>query len=250
MAPRRRKPWSRLLHRWAGVVLMVPLVIACVTGMILNHTVDLDLSNRHTSAPWIQERYGMELDGEPEAFGLEGKAYAASWDGRLFHRSHLIDDEEAALVGAVPLRDGTAVVTASSVHYFGLDGELIETLSSATLPAAPIARAGRSPDLTLVIETPDGTFNSDENLLDFTPTPAGQQTAWSTSVTPSETDKQTWKTTFSGDGVPLDRVLLDIHSGNIFGTVGKWIYDLTVIGVLILSATGFVLFLKSRRRKG
>jgi len=215
--------------------------------MILNHTVDLDLSNRHTSAPWIQKSYGMNLDGEPEAYGLEGKAYAATWDGQIFYQSSIIDDS-APLVGAVPLRDGTAVVTASTVHYYGLDGELIETISSTTLPATPISRAGRTPDLTLVLETPTGTFTSDENLIDFATSPEDQETNWSTIVTPTESDLKTWKTTFSGDGVPLDRVILDIHSGRFFGIIGKWIYDITVIGVLILSATGFVLFLKSRRR--
>jgi len=215
--------------------------------MILNHTVDLDLSKSHTSAPWIQKRYGMNLEGDPEAYGLGGKAYAASWDGRIFHRSAIIDDS-APLVGAVPLRDGTAVVTASTVHYYGLDGELIETMGAATLPATPISRAGRTRDLTLVFETPSGTFTSDENLLSFATSPEDQETDWSIIVTPSESDRKTWKTAFSGDGVPLDRVILDIHSGRFFGTIGKWIYDITVIGVLILSATGFVLFLRTRRR--
>ena len=247
MPPRRRKPWNRLFHRWVGITLLIPLVVACVTGMILNHTVDLDLSSRHTSAPWVQASYGMNLEGEPEAYGLEDKAYAATWDSRIFHRSSIIDDS-ARLVGAVPLRDGTAVVTASTVHYYGLDGELIETISSATLPATPISRAGRTRDLTLVFETPTGTFTSDENLLSFAASPDDQETNWSTVVTPSESDLKTWRTTFSGDGVPLDRVILDIHSGRFFGTIGKWIYDITVIGVLILSATGLVLFLKTRRR--
>ena len=236
-----------LIHRWAGIVLLLPLVVACVTGMILNHTVDLDLSNRHTSAQWIQKRYGMNLEGEPVAYGLEGKAYAAIWDGQIFYNSSIIDDS-APLVGAVPLRDGTAVVTASTVHYYGLDGELIETISSTSLPATPISRAGRTHDLTLVFETPTDTFTGDENLISFAASPEGQETTWSTVVTPSESDMKAWKTAYSGDGVPLDRVILDIHSGRFFGTIGKWIYDITVIGVLILSATGFVLFLKSRRR--
>lgn len=247
MAPRRRITRIRRLHSWLGIILLMPLVVACATGMILNHSVDLDLSNRHTSASWVQARYGMNLEGEPEAYGLDGKAYAATWDGRIFHRSSIVDDS-SPLVAAVPLRDGTAVVTASTVHYYGLDGELIETMSSATLPDTPISRAGRTSDLTLVFETPTGTFTSDENLLSFTESPTDQETFWSTVVTPSESDLKTWRTTFSGDGVPLDRVILDIHSGRFFGTVGKWVYDVTVVGVLILSVTGFVLFIRTRRR--
>ncbi len=229
------------------MILLVPLTIACVTGLVLNHTVDLDLSNRHVTAPWIQARYGMTLEGEPQAYGLDGKAYAARWDGQLFHRKTPIDDS-SALVGAIPLRDGIAVVTASSVHYFGLDGELIETLDSLTLPATPVSRAGRTVDLTLVLETASGNFTGDQNLLNFTESPAGQKVAWSAPTSPSAADLKIWRTAFSGNGIPLDRLILDLHSGRFFGTLGKWIYDLTVIGVLILSATGFILFLRTRRR--
>ncbi len=236
-----------MIHRWSGLFLLLPLTIACLTGLILNHTVDLDLSNRHVTANWIQARYGMTLGGKPEAYGLDGKAYAATWDGKTFHRKNIISDT-SPLVGAVPLRDGTAVVTSSAVHYFGLDGELIETLDSLTLPATPISKAGRTGNLTLVLETASGTFTSDENLLDFTESPADQETNWSTKATPTDADRKTWKTTFSGNGIPLDRLILDLHSGRFFGTIGKWIYDLTVIGVLLLSATGLILFFRPRRR--
>ena len=245
--PQKKKRWSRTVHRWSGILLLVPLTIACVTGLILNHTVDLNLSNRLVTSPWIETRYGMSLEGKPEALGLDGKAFAATWDGKIFHRKNIISDS-SALVGAVPLRDGTAIVTNSAVHYFGLDGELIETLDSTSLPATPIAKAGRTTDFTLVLETVSGTFTSDANLLHFTESPAAQETNWSSPVTPSASDLKTWKNAFSGDGIPLDRVILDLHSGRLFGTIGKWIYDLTVIGVLVLSATGFVLFLRTRRR--
>jgi hypothetical protein len=243
----KKKRWSRRVHRWSGILLLVPLTIACLTGLILNHTVDLDLSNRHVTANWIQARYGMALDGEPKAFGLDGKAYAATWDGKIFHQSSIVDDSDR-LIGAVPLRDGTAVVTRFAVHYFGLDGQLIETLDSVSLPVVPISRAGRTSNLTLVLETVSGTFTSDPNLLDFTASPDNKETNWSVPTAPTDADLKAWKTAYSGGGIPLDRVILDLHSGRFFGNIGKWIYDLTVIGVLILSATGFTLFLRTRRR--
>jgi hypothetical protein len=230
-----------------GILLVVPLLLVTITGLLLNHTVDLGLSKRRVTADWIQSRYGMTLKGEPKAYGLERKTYAGLWDGKLFHRSNIIADS-SPLVGAVPLRDGTAVVTASAVHYFGLDGELIETLGPVTLPEPPITRAGRSQDLTLVLETDSGTFTADANLLEFTETPSPEGTEWSAPVVASEAEIAAWKSAFSGDGIPLDRVILDIHSGRFFGSIGKWIYDLLVMGILILSVTGIVLYVRIRRR--
>ncbi len=65
---------------------------------------------------------------------------------------------------------------------------------------------------------------------------------------PTAADLRIWQKAYSGDGIPLDRLILDLHSGRFFGSIGKWIYNLATIGVLILSATGFILFLRTRRR--
>ncbi len=243
----KNKRRSRSFHRWLGLVTVVPLLVACVTGIILNHTVDLGLSQRYVTNSWIEARYGMVLDGEPEAFGLDGKAYASTWDGKIFHRENIVADT-GGLIGAVPLRDGTAVVTKSAVHYFGLDGELIETLDSVSLPEVPVSRAGRTSDLMLVLETATGTFTSDANLLEFTEVPADLEANWSAPATPTKADLRSWKTAFSGEGIPLDRVILDLHSGRIFGDFGKWIWDILVLGILVLSATGLVLFFRKKAR--
>lgn len=227
--------------------MLAPLTLACVTGLALNHTVDLDLGGKTVTWPWVLSCYGMALEGKPVAFGIGGKAYAASWGGKLFHRSQAIA-ADSPLVGAVPLRDGTAVVTATSVHYFGLDGELIESMDGTVLPATPVVRAGRTADFELVIETSSGSFTGDANLLGFRPSTGEQETEWSLTVPPTEADLEEWREAFHGGGIPLDRVILDLHSGRIFGTFGKWLYDLAVIGAIILSATGFLLFLRARRR--
>jgi len=47
----------------------------------------------------------------------------------------------------------------------------------------------------------------------------------------------------------MDRVILDIHSGRFFGSIGKWVWDILVIGILALSISGFVLFLRYQKRK-
>lgn len=238
---------SRRLHRWLGLLLLVPLLTAALTGVALNHSAELGLANRHLTNSLVRNQYGMILRGYPLAFGLAGKASAARWDSHLFFRDQILDSTEN-LVGAVPLRDGVSVVTEKAVHYFGLDGTLIETLDSASLPDIPIIRAGRTPALTLALETSQGVFTADSELIGFTP--AGPETSveWSEKVEPAKADRELWEKTYLGDGVPLDRVILDIHSGRFFGTWGKWVWDLLVFGILILSGTGLVLFLKSVKR--
>ena len=246
-AQRKNRRWNRRFHSWSGIILLIPIVVVSVTGVALNHTVELDLSKRHVNAHWVQSRYGMILNGDPVAFGLDAKAYAAEWDGKVFFREKLIEIP-SPLKGAVPLRDGVSVVTKNEVHYYGLDGELIERIDSATLPEGEISRAGRTEDLTLALDIGGVIWIGDRELIKFTEATDKATISWSEVVSATDTNRKQWKSAYSGKGIPLDRLILDIHSGRFFGNIGKWIYDIMVFGVLALSISGFILFLQTRRR--
>ena len=238
---------SRSSHRWLGVIVALPLIIASVTGVILNHTVDLGLSEKRVTSAWVQSRYGIALSGEAQAYKFEGEVIAGLWDSQVFFRDTTFS-VATDLVGAVPLRNGTAIVLQDAVHYYGLDGELIETLDETSLPSLPIEKAGRTDELTLVLVSQGNQYVADADLFGFSA--FGEATGLSyseTTDTPPEL-KEHWRRVFLGDGIPMDRVILDLHSGKILGPIGKWLWDLVVIAVLILSITGFVLFFKNRRR--
>ncbi|MGS0729088.1 PepSY-associated TM helix domain-containing protein, partial [Shewanella sp. 0m-11] len=50
-----------------------------------------------------------------------------------------------------------------------------------------------------------------------------------------------------------ERVLLDMHSGRFFGSLGPWIMDLVALSLLIMAFTGCYIWLQQkppRTRKG
>lgn len=53
---------------------------------------------------------------------------------------------------------------------------------------------------------------------------------------------------FRGEGIPLYRVLLDLHSGRLFGTLGVWIVDAAAVAMLFLTMTGVWYALRVKRR--
>ena len=50
-------------------------------------------------------------------------------------------------------------------------------------------------------------------------------------------------------GLPLDRVLLDLHSGNLFGTWRPLAMDTAGVAMLVLVGTGLTTWVKTGRRR-
>ena len=48
---------------------------------------------------------------------------------------------------------------------------------------------------------------------------------------------------------PILWVVTDLHTGEIFGSLGPWFYDLVGISFAVLSVSGIVMYFKIRRRK-
>lgn len=54
----------------------------------------------------------------------------------------------------------------------------------------------------------------------------------------------------SGRWLSLERILLDVHSGRIFGHYGPWLMDGAALMLLILAATGIIGWLRGRGDNG
>ena len=49
----------RAWHRGMGALAALFLLMLAVTGILLNHTLDLKLAERHLDWPWLLEHYGV-----------------------------------------------------------------------------------------------------------------------------------------------------------------------------------------------
>ncbi|HSN52770.1 MAG TPA: PepSY-associated TM helix domain-containing protein, partial [Woeseiaceae bacterium] len=56
-------------------------------------------------------------------------------------------------------------------------------------------------------------------------------------------------TLYRGRGVTVERVLDDLHSGRIFARAGTLVMDAVAVFMIVLSLSGFVLWLQRGRRE-
>ena len=51
---------------------------------------------------------------------------------------------------------------------------------------------------------------------------------------------------YRGSGVPLHRIVADLHSGRFMGPVGPYVMDAAALTLILLAGSGFILW---RRRR-
>jgi hypothetical protein len=244
-----RKRWrrwaatARIWHRRIGLVIAALVAVLAVTGLLLNHGDRLDLDRINVKAGWLVAWYGLDPVEAPVHFRA-GEHWVSWIDGAVYAHGRKVGDASGAPLGAVAFDSLVAVATTKSLVVLTPEGELVERLGAALLPGT-ITRVGTAISNRIVIDSPEGRFASDSDLLSWGP--IDEEVAWSEASTPTEAVLEQQLAGYRGQGLPLSRVLLDLHSGRLFGSVGAAVMDAAAIFLLVLVATGVVNWAGFRR---
>lgn len=235
--------------------MVLPLLFMTVTGLLLNRADELGLREKTLKWRWVMERYGFDFDQVVTGVELSSGQMVTQASDSIVYQSSIIAQSQDLLLAVAQLGDGhLCVATTSKVHYVSPQGELIESLDALSLPPGPIKAIGVMDGRYLVIE--HGSEQSsevsvfDESLLSFESLSQAKGIVWSpTSEQLLGSQKEQTLLVLMGHGMALDRVLLDLHTGKLFGKVGKFFVDLFGYGIIAVSITGVVLTIKKRNRK-
>jgi len=244
---RGRRNLARGWHRVLGVLLALPLLWVVITGAPLGHTVDWGLDQRMIRHPWLLKAYQMTPEGEPVALHVGGHL-VAEWDGRLFLDRAVIGS--GRLVAALADSEGVAVVTSEAVHRYSLNGELLETLGSESLPPLPLTGAAWR-DGQPHLRSPQGWHRMIHDWLEHEVVTVEGLEVDSPKPLTDAVQVQALQQAWSGEGLPLSRVLLDLHAGRFLGPAAPYFYDGVALCTVILCLSGLRLFLRrSGRARG
>lgn len=223
-------------HRRLGVAIALVLVMLVITGIILNHSSELELDRKPVRQALLLERYGVELP-ELVSYQFDGRTLSLVGSNRLF-----LDDKEIAycqspLRAAIHFQNGFVAVCHDQLLLLDSEGEIVERLSEAYgLPPGITSLAASGGQLWL--QTENGDFTADLNSLLFTPTAAPAAVAWVKPSTPSAGLRQQLTARYLGNDVHWERLLLDLHTGRLFGRWGVYLVDAAALGLLLLSLSG------------
>jgi len=224
-------PWISRWHGHLGVLTAVLVIILIITGVALNHTERLQLDSKFVNESWLLDWYGMGPDKPPISFKV-GEDWLTEIDGRLFLNGVLLPAFSGSLIGATT-GDGFIVAgTSDALYLFDGDAGLVEKI--VQLPRE-VTQIGHSADVYYV-KSEEGIFSSTDGLLTWGLT--DKNPSWATPATAPEKIKQSVLLSFRGQGLPWERVVLDLHSGRIFGSWGPYAMDAAAVILFLLVVSG------------
>jgi len=247
MVKKKRKASTiRRLHRSLGAFAAIFVLFMVFSGLAINHSNDLGLDQRKVSQSFLLGWYGL---GKPSSI----RSYAVGDDWLSFAGSQLyLNDKHVAGisdgVGAVTNGDLLVAATTDEILLIDLDGNLIEKLPWGSVSESPVEAIGLLESLNISVESGGVLWVADADLLNWrrAETPTVNQ-HWSSEEALPDDLKQSITKLYRGEGLNLERVLLDLHSGRIFGSIGVLVYDLLALALGFLSISGLVLWFRGRR---
>jgi hypothetical protein len=246
----RTKPRAKLLrslyiwHRYLGLAAALFVIVLAATGLLLNHTEELELDAIRVTSPALLDWYGVRAPDHVLAYRA-GNLTVIDAGGRIFLPRGSLPNVEGPLHGAVEFAGMVVVATGDQLLLLDPAGELVERLDGASGVPPDILSIGVTGDGTLALRTVQGIRVTDADFLAWQPAEAGD-TQWATSTRPTAGETEALNRAWRGDGLPLERVMLDLHSGRILGHAGVYLMDAAAILFLVLAASGVWLWIKRR----
>ena len=230
------------LHRYIGLGICIFLVHLAITGIFLNHSTGLRLDKTFITWPWLLNQYNLTVP-EPANIFTIGKNNFSTIDGEVFFNDKPIFLAEEDLLGVSQNQDTFILASSSTITMISKEGYIINKENALPFTVKNIGIFGDE----IVINDSEDKIWSSESINGVWELTENRAVQWSMegSITPINHEKI--RKYFVGDGVSLEQVILDFHSGAIFQKAGKLFFDIISILLIILSFTGIWLWTIKRK---
>ena len=215
------------LHRWhrrLGLAAAVIVLMVSFTGILLNHTGGLALAKQYPQSgfwlwPYPQEQHsGIQLN--------DHLLYQTSQ--QVFLNGQPLLNCAPPLINAVIIDQQLWVLCASQLLFLQ-NGQLIESIETVLLGNS-ISNIGESNGLLLIKNL--NTWHGFDDLTMQLGKPTNAPSVLN-KVAPLENIQTNNHT------ITWQKVILDIHSGRFFGSLGIYIVDAAAIILMLLALSGF-----------
>ena len=240
--PQGPRHWTTRTHRVLGLSSLVFLILISASGLILNHADTLGMS-RHAAPGWLLRIYNVEPPPISSAFTAGGVLFATS-EQILFADGTELAKNADPLIGAAIFDGGLIAATSNEFFLTSVDAALVERFAPDM--AGPMIHLGTDGQ-RIIVATQKGYVDLDPHHMTLSSVVIEpMDISWSRPVIPTKEQTQQLGAAALGQALNWERVLLDLHSGRILPTAGRYIADITAICLLYMCLTGVMLWFRRR----
>lgn len=250
--PRFKKLRSMYIwHRYVGISAALLVLILAVTGLMLNHTGELELDSQHIQNNWLLDHYGISAPQEVRSYQVNDR-WLSQWGDRLFLDQVDLGATSQPLFGML-FYDGMFVLALQSeVWLLTVEGDVIEKMRGTEGIPAGISAIGLTDEGRVAVMAAHGVYTADQSLVIWEDAPEAI-TVWVDSAELPAQLKQILLEKYRGHGLSLERVILDLHSGRLFGAYGIYVMDAAAVLMVFLALSGTWIWgirhVRTRQRK-
>lgn len=224
-------------HRYIGISAAFFILILAVTGIMLNHTTQLELDSNHIESEWLLNYYGIEAPENINNYQL-GDQWISQWNEKLYLDTQFIGETRKNIVGAVLYKNMIIIAQSDTIFLYTLKGELIEAVTGSEGIPSGIEAIGISDEEQIAIRAANGVFTTNQEFLFWLNTPTAI-TIWTNSTTLPQPITKKIMELYRGKGLNIERVILDLHSGRLLGDWGIYFTDFIALLMIFLASSGF-----------
>lgn len=236
-AVQKRQRRARLLHsiytwhRWLGLSVLLWVLVFCISGLLIEAAPTLKLDQRSIQHSWLLKRYGIQAP-QAQAHWQTANQQIDSWDQGTSINGEWLQPHIQNVVGVVTAFDLLVIANAKQLSLYSPSGEFVDTLAS---PQGAIRKLGMNENGGLMVQTDSGVYEADDSMLNWSANSAAT-TGWSRPITAESIPSQRPAPMHD---ISYERLLLDIHSGALFGPIGRWLSRLAAVVMILLALSGF-----------
>jgi len=237
----KRKPKLHHWHKYLGLFAGVFTLWITFSGVLLNHSHELALDQRHLPNSWALTRLNTQA---PSVVAYKaGEQWVIQLNDRLYLNSQEIATNSSPLIGATSLQQMLIAATTESLWLFDNSGQLIEQINwGLILPSLP-EKIAITTDGQLIIYTDNKWHSSDEAMFSWQAVTVDNFQLVQPTRLPEKMMQQLTEN-YSGKSMNYEQLLLGLHTGRIFGRYGAYLVDLVAIMLATLAISGFTVWLR------
>lgn len=226
-----------LWHRRTGVAAALFILLLALSGVLLNHSPELELGNKPLQSKWLLNWYGVGTAATPRHYSAAGVVISQA-QAQLFINGKALWQSPKPLIGAAATDLLISLAFSDELVLFTHEGELLERITDLPEGISSISAIGNSDTGQIAVRGEERNVIADNEMIEWQP--ASEKTAirWSQPLSEATPYDAAIGAANLHHDLTYERLLLDLHSGRLFGQWGPYVMDGAALAMVLLAITG------------